>query len=1054
MNVRRYTSSLRRLLAVLIISLGSVAAHGQAPAPAAATLDQQDFQKALDAFDQGKYDEARGLFAGIQQNYPTSPLIPQAVLRLGYTYFRLNDYDRAAENLEKVATLKGATPDVVELALSLAPQVLAAKASGMKPDAPARKTTFENAVKGYDLFLQKFPQSDEVEATNYGKAVALYQLGKYEDAGNALKINLTKFAASESVLDSEYLYALVLGTLANVSLEKATANDPTIEVNFSNAEKLLNDVINKRTDFALANDAHMQTGEMLLGRASFIKEEDKKKAMLNRALDAFRLVAPRELVVQAQKARIEQIKTRRQAAVAQTHDVAAYKKLGRVIDKEGEKLASIETRPDQTIAAKIKMGQIYLQLDRLDEARVLFNFAKQFAEADDQKKQIAYEIALTLASENLKANAAIPALVQKTEAAYNDFRTAYKADPIGENLALIVGLGFLQNIPELPKEKVEARTNKAIEYFHQSIEDYPKGKFRMNVMAQQAAALINLEKYDEALKTYQEALAQHPDKAVSASAEYGIGVIYQKTGKIPEALTAFKGVREKYAGTQEAEEASFWFAELTREKGDAKAAVKELQAFNEKFPKSNLLPMSLFYLAQAQLAAGQRAEGVATFEDLDKRFPKSEVAPGAYFLRAKVKQEDGKTDEGVAIMRDFIKEYGDNPQVYQAYDYIAQVASSQKHDDEAITTYQEFVAAKPKDPNSAAALLRIATLEKGMADKLGRYVILSDDQKKEWVKHVEAGMAASERVVSDFPNSPQVALALQSLLESQKARQQARLVTDAEIEKYFESFAEKFKDKAATRSKIVFTLAAHLASREKEKAISLMAGAYDPKLRYAPADLDLYGTALIDQKKFDEANQVFQKLAKDYPVPPNTDPTKASREVQEAQAIMLFGTGKVFQEQKNISESKKRFDELEKLYGWSPKMLEANYGIALSLFQQKDYDNALKRLGGVIRSTTAPPELRAKAMLLLAEIHEQMGNYDAAIENYVKIANFYAGVPTIAAEGLWRGAMLLEKEASGQIPMPTPAPKVAVKPAASPAKQAAKAGASPAAKPGPQTVQN
>jgi hypothetical protein len=61
----------------------------------------------------------------------------------------------------------------------------------------------------------------------------------------------------------------------------------------------------------------------------------------------------------------------------------------------------------------------------------------------------------------------------------------------------------------------------------------------------------------------------------------------------------------------------------------------------------------------------------------------------------------------------------------------------------------------------------------------------------------------------------------------------------------------------------------------------------------------------------------------------------------------------------------------------------------------------------------------------------------------------------VAAEGLWRGANLLEKEASGKIPMPkpaTPAPKVAVKPGASPAN---KPGATPAVKPGaPKTAQN
>jgi outer membrane protein assembly factor BamD (BamD/ComL family) len=37
----------------------------------------------------------------------------------------------------------------------------------------------------------------------------------------------------------------------------------------------------------------------------------------------------------------------------------------------------------------------------------------------------------------------------------------------------------------------------------------------------------------------------------------------------------------------------------------------------------------------------------------------------------------------------------------------------------------------------------------------------------------------------------------------------------------------------------------------------------------------------------------------------------------------------------------------------------------------------------------------------------------AAIDYYIKIDQFYSGVPAIAAEGLWRGGQLLERQAAG-----------------------------------------
>jgi hypothetical protein len=117
------------------------------------------------------------------------------------------------------------------------------------------------------------------------------------------------------------------------------------------------------------------------------------------------------------------------------------------------------------------------------------------------------------------------------------------------------------------------------------------------------------------------------------------------------------------------------------------------------------------------------------------------------------------------------------------------------------------------------------------------------------------------------------------------------------------------------------------------------------------------------------------------------------------------------------------FAELEAKYPWSPKMLEVNYGTAVSLFDEGKFEEAGKRLQEVIRAQKSTAELRAKSMLLLGKIHEKSGRYEMAIDSFIKISVFYKGVPKVAAEGLWLGGQLLERQASGEIPMPTPTPK-------------------------------
>ena len=163
--------------------------------------------------------------------------------------------------------------------------------------------------------------------------------------------------------------------------------------------------------------------------------------------------------------------------------------------------------------------------------------------------------------------------------------------------------------------------------------------------------------------------------------------------------------------------------------------------------------------------------------------------------------------------------------------------------------------------------------------------MLGDAQKAEWTKGVDKCVASCERIVSEYPDSPAVALGLKLILECQRMRQKAKLVTEADVEKYFQGLAKKYEDKAATRSKIIFALANFTFKQDKAKAVQQMAGVYDAGEKYAPGDLDLYGLALIEQgkkepAKLDEAMKIYEKLAEDFPIPQTAaDPTKAPRDV-------------------------------------------------------------------------------------------------------------------------------------------------------------------------------
>ena len=434
-----------------------------------------------------------------------------------------------------------------------------------------------------------------------------------------------------------------------------------------------------------------------------------------------------------------------------------------------------------------------------------------------------------------------------------------------------------------------------------------------------------------------------------------------------------------------------------------------------------MTPLAIYSLGGAQIALGKTAEGAATLATLAEKFPDSQAAPYTYFMRAQLAGAAQKQDEVVALMRQFIEKYPADDKVFFAYDSIAQNAATAGKPDDAIAAYAEFVQRYPVSPQAAGALTKIAELHRGSAERIAvNYSALPTADQAKWKEEVQAAVSTVEDMIAKYPASTDLALGLQSLLASQHLLLRAELKTDAQVEEYFQGLAEKTSD-AGAKSKILFTMASFISEKSTPRALAAMNAAYDASVVYSPKDLDIYGLALVGDKKYDEATAVFQKLTQDYPNPTGTAP--ASNIIQEAQATAIFGLGKIAQEKKQTAEAGKLFKQLKTLYPWSPKVLEADYGIAESLAVENKPDEALALLPAIIRAPNASAELRANSFLLGGNImrkkmeeatdpKQKTTFREQSIDFYLKIAQFYSGVPGAASEGLWQGAKLLEEQAN------------------------------------------
>ena len=317
-------------------------------------------------------------------------------------------------------------------------------------------------------------------------------------------------------------------------------------------------------------------------------------------------------------------------------------------------------------------------------------------------------------------------------------------------------------------------------------------------------------------------------------------------------------------------------------------------------------------------------------------------------------------------------------------------------------------------------MYKSADLQRAQAEAIGRYAALNEQERSLWKTLMDGSISTSEEMIKKYPDSPALALNLQSLLKAQRLLLSSELKKAPEVEKYLQDLADSASTPAA-KSKIIFALANYVSEQDAARALTLMSEAYKPDIVFSPQDIDFYGSALIKQKKLDEAAAVYKQLALQYPVPPNVAPNGAPQLIQEAQAVALFGAARVAQEQGQTAEAGKLFEHLKALYPWSPKVIEADYGIAQSYYQQKKLTEATNLLTAIIRNQSANPELRANSYLLGGDVMlEQMNAaadeklkkefFESAIDYYLKIADYFDGVPKPAAEGLWKGAQLLEQQ--------------------------------------------
>ncbi len=1030
--------------------LPSLHAQLPTPPPAVTSGDAKAFDAASALMDQKKTKEAMQAFEKFLETYKMqSPKSLDAKFKLAVCYILEGDYDSPIRHLKEIIANPKIEPAGKETAQLLIAKSITLKGLKMPSESEAQKQgqnkILEQAIGEYENFLRAYPKSRDGDTAHFLRATLLTQIGKYEDS-------VRGFQAVESMgpKDNPYYWDSVLSSgrayfyqanelmAAGKDGKEAKPEDVAKALKiFELAQPVLVKVFQGSGDVAMSNEATFYAAQMQRVRSQNVTEgdEEKRKAaqqiLLNGAYEAFRAVRAREEVLAAQQAKIDYWK--RQLPLVQPGPTYAAQvaRINTIIDNEEQKFGRYKDGPDQYLAAKLALAQIYLFQKKPDESRTLIRYLmgqEELLKSDkDAMPTVTAMLSLSYAEQNN---------VEKTLTGYEEFRSKFKGNSNGDNLPLLLAKLLIDS--GKPENVV-----KAITVVNDGMADFNPWRFVGEANALLAAALTKQGKYEEALKAIDTAVSKNPKDDVLVNLLYVAANIKevqarekQDPVKADEAIAAYQIVIDRFGNYSYKEDSEFGIIQILAGK-DPKLAIPKLENFVTTYstgtPKSENtvknVPVAQHLLGKCLDGTGQKDKAVEAWAKLAEKWPEAESAPGTFFQRFNVFNERKDYPKCAELMEGFIKAYPDHENVYYAFNNIAEMsfarpglegkgANMLQNTRDGATKLNEFVeyelAKDLKQKRGDQALVKIATKWSTQIPQKN-FLIMNADEKLVWQEAVDNSTKAVEKILEKYADQPsetnKVGEGLEKLVVVQRARTAADPGNAAKVGAYFKDLAAKYESKPSVKSNVLFALGAVLWEKSRPEAMKAMNDGYKADVKFTTDDLDRYMEGLLAEKKYDKVNEVAAKLAADYP-----------KESQDPQATSLFWQGKVLEAQGKIQEAGAKFTELKTAFGTSKKVLEADYGVIRAAVDQgKLEDDFISRLEKVFKINYKTFELPARTLLVIARIQEMQGDIDSAIDNYIKIYTRYESVPDVAAEGLWRGSQLLEEQALKKKPVMLPA---------------------------------
>ncbi|MEM6822776.1 MAG: tetratricopeptide repeat protein [Verrucomicrobiota bacterium] len=645
--------------------------------------------------------------------------------------------------------------------------------------------------------------------------------------------------------------------------------------------------------------------------------------------------------------------------------------LQRTLKREEQKLNAVENNPELAKEALIKIGEVYLQTREYNKARIVFRHAMKFAE-EEQKKRLEVQIIISQAAQGL---------AEKAAKNFSDFRSKYPKDPMAQSVKFLIGNALLQ----------QQRYEEAITAFDESLRDFPESPASAQIPKKKAEALMGLGRGDEAIQSFRDfirdaesgklkvdPLVIEDTKRILAISLYQQGKANpDQAGKIEEALKLLGDLATNSKTPAIRQESSFLVANFESERGNTEQAITAFKAFAEEFPDSPNASKASYRIATLLQKQGNLEEARSQFQKIIDTYGTDSLAQAAYGqLWRSYKKDD--FEKMVEIQDALIAKFPTSARALASLYDRAKMQEKERRDLEgAAETYLNFAEKFSTLPDSADkqkftpfagfATVSAALIKQKLASKLGNYPQLDATQQSQWKQYVDESEKLLREAILKYPNSKAQGQALKKLTDLKliKIGNKIQKTNDAVTE--LSQLAGEVNDESSKLQVMIAQAGLLNQVGQSSQALSIYEQAFSgiANPENIPwLEYDRFGTLLLENQRWDKAIDTYKKLQ-----------SFVTEKQKHALAAIAYGLGAAYQGKGDSSQAQKYFAELKEKFPWSPKLLDAQYGGAVADFEQGNYQKVIDALKDIIKSTKANTNaIKAKSMILLADSLIQMGD--------------------------------------------------------------------------------